>query len=142
MKESAVDCQLNRGENEPIKCLRIDGHPDQYLFDPDLEVDKLITSITFKEQSEDVPVSSGVLEKALEKVLGSAPSAPIAEHSIRLGRIQNTKTGMYYLIYEKKGSSGSIAQLFDETDVERKKPLGELTVDIMTGQMSDPRMYT
>ena len=49
MKESAVDCQLNRGENEPIKCLRIDGHPDQYLFDPDLEVDKLITSITFKE---------------------------------------------------------------------------------------------
>jgi hypothetical protein len=49
MKESAVDCELNAGENDGIQCFRVEGHATQYLFDPNLEVDKIITSIELKE---------------------------------------------------------------------------------------------
>ena len=137
MKESAVDCSLNAGENETVQCLRIDGHPDQYLFDPNLEVDKIITSSTFKEEYRAAPKSSGELERLL-----GAPSAPVAENNIRLGQIRNKDTGMIYFIYEKKGSGGSIAQLFDQSDVELKTAVGELRIDIMTGAMSGLRMYS
>jgi len=130
MKESAVDCDLNAGENDGIQCFRIEGQPTQYLFDPNLEVDKIITSIELKEVRGDV---QSRVTRALDV---SAPSAPAIDR-IKVIRIK----GVEYLLRVKPESSGTVFQLFGRTDTDFRKPLGEVETDPVLGKYTRLHFY-
>jgi hypothetical protein len=128
MKESAVDCKLNSGENDSVKCLRIGGRPDLYMFDPDLAEDKIQTLLYFKQATSEPVESSGAIEKAL-----GAP-APMAGSDTRaVGRLRFK--GIIYFFLEKKGSGGSIINLYEEGDTSLEKVVGEARVEINTGKI-------
>jgi superfamily II DNA/RNA helicase len=94
MKESAVDCELNAGENDGIQCFRIEGQATQYLFDPNLEVDKIVTSIELKEVR-------GDLQSRVSRALDvSAPAAPVVDR-IKVLRIR----GIEYLLKPAEGTT-------------------------------------
>ena len=133
MKESAIDCVLNKGENDPVSCVEIEGRPDQYLFDPNLQVDINETIMTFKKAA---PAPKQVTMSAIEKALGSASLPPPSEKVRRVAKIKYK--GTLYFIREKQGSSGSIIELFPESDPQTKnKPIGEGRMDINTGKIFD-----
>jgi hypothetical protein len=123
MKESAVDCNLNAGENDGIQCFRVEGQATQYLFDPNLDVDKIITSIELKEMKGDVQKR---VTNALEVSASEAPSAEV----IKIIRIK----GVEYLRRLKPESSGTVFQMFSRTDVDFAKPLGEIETDPILGK--------
>ena len=123
MKESAVDCHLNAGENDGIQCFRVEGQATQYLFDPNLDVDKIITSIELKEMKGDVQKR---VTSALEVSASEAPSAEV----IKIVRIK----GVEYLRRLKPESSGTVFQMFSRTDVDFAKPLGEIETDPILGK--------
>jgi hypothetical protein len=123
MKESAVDCELNAGENDGIQCFRVEGHATQYLFDPNLEVDKIITSIELKEVR-------GDLQSRVSRALDvSAPAAASVVERIKVIRIRGTE----YLLRLKKDSV-TVFELFGRTDTDFRKPLGEITSDPSLGR--------
>jgi hypothetical protein len=94
MKSAAVDCELNAGENDGIQCFRIEGQATQYLFDPNLEVDKIVTSIELKEVR-------GDLQSRVSRALDvSAPSAPVVDR-IKVLRIR----GIEYLLKPAEGTT-------------------------------------
>ena len=133
MKESAIDCVLNKGENDPVSCVEIEGRPDQYLFDPNLQVDINETIMTFKKAA---PAPKQVTMSAIEKALGSASLPPPSEKVRRVAKIKYK--GTLYFIREKKGSGGSIIELFPESDPQTKMaPIGEGRMDINTGKIFD-----
>jgi hypothetical protein len=119
MKESAVDCELNAGENDGIQCFRIEGQATQYLFDPNLEVDKIITSIELKEVR-------GDLQSRVSRALDvSAPVAAAVVDRIKVIRIRGTE----YLLKVKPDTSGTVFELFGRTDTDFRKALGEVSSD-------------
>jgi hypothetical protein len=133
MKESAIDCTLNAGENDPVACVDIQGRPDQYLFDPNLQVDIDETIMTFKKAA---PVQKEVTMSAIEKALGAASLPPPLSKVRRVAKIKYK--GTLYFIREKKGSGGSVIELFPETDPQAKSaPIGEGRMDINTGKIFD-----
>jgi hypothetical protein len=137
MKESAVDCALNAGENEKVTCLEIEGPPDQYLFDPNLEVDKALTAMTFKEVvSAPAKKTSGVLER----IFGMS-NAPVSERVVRVGQIR-LKSGDIYLVHEKEDSGGSVVNLYHQNDNKLQNPVGRAQVDIVTGKIFGVRLYS
>jgi len=131
MKESAVDCELNAGENDGIQCFRVEGHATQYLFDPNLEVDKIITSIELKEVRGDV---QSRVSRALDV---SAPAAASVVERIKVIRIRGTE----YLLRVKPESSGTVFHLFGRTDTDFRKPLGEVESDPLLGKYTRLHLY-
>jgi hypothetical protein len=131
MKESAVDCELNAGENDGIQCFRIEGQPTQYLFDPNLDVDKIITSIELKE------VGSDRDRRVARSLDVSAPAESSAVDRIKVVRVK----GVEYLLRTKPESSGTVLHMFGRTDVEFRKPLGEVEVDPILNKYIRFRFY-
>jgi hypothetical protein len=130
MKESAVDCELNAGENDGIQCFRVEGHATQYLFDPNLEVDKIITSIELKEVR-------GDLQSRVSRALDvSAPAAASVVERIKVLRIRGTE----YLLRLKKDAV-TVFELFGRTDTDFRKPLGEITSDPSLGKYTGLRFF-
>jgi hypothetical protein len=128
MKETAVDCGLNAADNEAVSCFIVDGRPDQYLFDPNLEVDKILTSIELTEvktQKEDIERP----EEAVERELGqkAPPKAEVEQVTVIKYK------GLQYLLRAKKGSGGLTFEMFDMTDDQFKKVLGEISINPGTG---------
>ena len=131
MKESAIDCTLNAGENDAVTCVNIDGRPNQYLFDPNLQVDISETPMLFKKAT---MAPKETTMSAVEKALGSASLPPPSERTRRVAKIEYK--GTLYFIREKKGSGGSIIELFSETDPQANRaPVGEGRMDINTGKI-------
>jgi hypothetical protein len=128
MKETAMDCGLNAADNDGVQCFVVDGKPDQYLFDPNLQVDKILTSIEIKEMKEekrDLAAPEAMLAKELGQK--AAPKAQVEQ-------IQVIKwKGVEYLLGPKKGSGGLIFELYGMADDKLTKPLGELTINPGTG---------
>jgi len=128
MKESAMDCGLNAADNDGVQCFVVDGKPDQYLFDPNLQVDKILTSIEIKEVKEakrDLVAPEG----AIVKELGSraAPKAQVEQITVMKWK------GTEYLLGPKKGSGGLVFELFEMVDDKLTKPLGEISINPGTG---------
>jgi Helicase conserved C-terminal domain len=122
MKESAVDCELNEADNDGVQCLVVDGKPDQYLFDPDLQVDKLLTSMELKEEKKK-PVQASV---AFASVAAPPPSAkktsvPVMEWG-----------GARYLLSPKDGSGGLIMNIYQFEDKKLRIPIGTIAVNPLT----------
>ena len=122
MKETAMDCGLNAADNDGVQCFVVDGKPDQYLFDPNLQVDKILTSIEIKEVKE-------APEGAIAKELGSraAPKAQVEQITVMKWK------GKEYLLGPKKGSGGLVFELFEMVDDKLTKPLGEISINPGTG---------
>jgi hypothetical protein len=71
MKEVAVDCELNKTENDAdIQCFSIMGESTQYMFDPDLDTDILITESELREERPSVAsavATAGLPERRAEE---------------------------------------------------------------------------
>jgi hypothetical protein len=138
MKEAAVDCGLNSADNEDVSCFMVEGRPDQYLFDPDLEVDKILTNIELK-RVERVKEDVKAPEASIMKEVGAKarPKADIIQ--VKVIRFR----GIDYYIIDKPGSGGMIKSLFGMTDTEFKKPLGEIPINPADGTLkgSKPTLY-
>ena len=126
MKESAVDCGLNVGDNQ-VECVTFNGKPDQYLFDPDLEVDKSVTSTDFKDAS--APKSK---------------SEPIEQKEDRIEDVTLIGyRGKRYLLHSKKSASKQgVIYLFAEADTTYETPLGEADIHpVEEGRYLNYRLY-
>jgi hypothetical protein len=130
MKESAVDCELNAGENDGIQCFRIEGQATQYLFDPNLEVDKIITSIELKEVR-------GDLQSRVSRALDvSAPSAPVVDR-IKVLRIR----GIEYLLKPAEGTTTEFI-LYGRNDTTFiGKKFGTISSDPSLGKYTGLHLY-
>ena len=132
MKETAIDCGLNAADNGAVSCFVVDGRPDQYLFDPNLQVDKIITSIELREVKE---VTADFSEDAISKQLGAPPTAHTSK--VITEQVQVIKwRGVEYLLQPKKGSGGLTFSMFATTDDRFTKSLGEISLNPGTGTFS------
>lgn len=129
MKETAIDCGLNAADNGAVSCFVVDGKPDQYLFDPNLQVDKILTSIELKEVKT-TKAEMAKPEEAIARQLG-AP-APVSKVDIEQIQVIKWK-GIEYLLRTKKGSGGLTFEMFATTDDRFTKPLGEISINPGTG---------
>ena len=121
MKETAVDCGLNAADNN-VQCFEVIGRPNQYLFDPNLEIDKMLTNIELKEVKE-VEVKD-VKEKAI-------PQKEVAQ----VVKLRRGQTREEFLIYPKR--SGIIFNIYERIDDRLSKPIGELAINPATGTFKD-----
>jgi hypothetical protein len=133
MKESAVDCGLNSADNDGVQCFVVEGRADQYLFDPNLEVDKLITNIEMKEVKSDKVGIQQQVNSATGKA-SAASSATIACKVVEIG-------GKEYMLFPKANSGGFLLELFSRQDQDFRHPLGEVAVDPITHAYTRMRMY-
>lgn len=138
MKETAMDCGLNAADNGAVSCFVVDGKPDQYLFDPNLQVDKILTSIEVKEVKT-ARTDLTTPESAIAKELGAPYTPPKAD--IEQVTVIKYK-GVEYLLRTKKGSGGLTFEMFATTDDRFTKVLGEISINPGTGTFkgSKPEM--
>ena len=122
MKESAVDCGLNAADNDGVQCFVVNGRPDQYLFDPDLQVDKILTSMEIKEEKPRVEDEDPL-----------SMAAPKAKSTMIQSTVLKIK-GTEYMTRAKPDMGGAILQLYDRGDIGFRVALGEVSVDPVTGK--------
>lgn len=138
MKETAMDCGLNAADNGAVACFEVVGRPDQYLFDPNLQVDKILTSIELKEVKT-AKAEMAKPEEAIARELGAPAGPPKAE----VEQVQVIKyRGIEYLLRAKKGSGGLTFEMFATTDDRFTRALGEISINPGTGTFkgSKPEM--
>jgi len=144
MKESAVDCNLNAADNDGVQCINIHGRPDQYLFDPNLEVDTIITGIDFKEDDQKADdQKDGEADKVSEKIareLGTSISTSSKVVSIPVCTFKGTK----YLLQPKKGAGGLAFHMYLMTDTDFRNVVGEVGVNPGTGTFNGavPKLFS
>jgi len=128
MKEVAVDCGLNEPDNENVQCFLVDGRPDQYMFDPDLQVDKIITTEQFIEQQQ---VKADVMDKqaVIAKEVGAPPPPSSETIKVRVFQYKNAE----YMLYPKPDTGNLVFELFDMRDKRLLHPLGEIPINPLTG---------
>jgi hypothetical protein len=99
------------------------------MFDPDLEYDKILTSIELKEV-ERVKKDVTQTEKVVETELGEAapPKGPPKD----VFQVIKYKGAEYYLA-PKEGAGGLVFNMFMMADKERKKSVGEIAINPATG---------
>ena len=133
MKESAVDCGLNSADNDGVQCFVVEGRADQYLFDPNLEVDKLITNIEMKEVKSERTGIQQQVNSATGRA-SAASSGTIACKVVEIG-------GKEYMLFPKANSGGFLLEIFSRQDQDFRHPLGEVAVDPITNTYTRMRMY-
>ena len=134
MKETAMDCGLNAADNDGVQCFEVLGRPDQYLFDPKLEVDKMLTNIELKEivrEKEEVTETQKVVQKELGDRAPPKPDREVAE-VIELRRAPGIEKEEF-IIFPKKGFGGLVFNIYERRDDRLEKPIGELAKNPATG---------
>jgi hypothetical protein len=133
LKETAVDCALNSGENEPgLVCYEgMEGNPKDYASVPDLKKDIEITTIEQRQKK-----AAG----AAGGPGGPAEAKPKGEEFAHRGTFQyKDKTGVLReaFINIKHGGKEDELFAFDITDIKKRKdPVARVIVDPITGEMS------
>jgi hypothetical protein len=135
MKEAAVDCGLNAADNGNVRCFMMDGRPDQYMFDPDLQVDKLITSSQLVEEEQ---VKADVMrpQEVVAKELGERAMPKANMIQVRVIKYK----GVEYLLQPKEGTGSLTFEMFDMRDDRFRRPLGEITVNPLTGSFKGSKV--
>lgn len=133
MKESAVDCGLNSADNDGVQCFVVEGRADQYLFDPNLEVDKLITNIEMKE----VKTGRTGIQQQVNSATGQASAASSSTIACKVVEIG----GKEYMLFPKPKSGGFLLELFSRQDQDFRHPLGEIALDPFTKAYTRMRFY-
>ena len=99
MKEVAVDCTLNAADNEPLRCLKVDGRADQYMFDPDLSKDQITTAGEFGASAAVVTVKTEIepVQKATQAQKISIKNRAGEKITVLLGDVNEaTKVALLY----------------------------------------------
>jgi hypothetical protein len=107
IKEVAVDCKFNVADNEPLQCLAVKGTADQYMFDPDLEQDKITTASEFGAATvrETEPTRAAALAETISIIRSGE------KITFLVGEVDNNRRAFIY----------------DVKDLARKTPLGTVT---------------
>jgi hypothetical protein len=141
MKEAAVDCELNSADNETIQCFRVDGRPDQYLFDPDLQVDKILTEMEFKEETRKKVVKrEDVLEKAEKESGEIVPASRLSKKKERTEQVKgrmirhtDKRTGIVReLVIIPSAKDRLRYEAYDPKDVQFRTRLANVDIDPVT----------
>jgi len=126
MKETAVDCDLNASDNDGVQCFNLLGRPDQYMFDPNLKVDRQITSTEFVEEERVKEDIRNPIEEVKEQI--GEPARP------RVDTQEYTKIkfkGAEYILKPK--SDGLTFEMYDSMDTRFRKLLGTISLNPATG---------
>ena len=142
MKETAVDCNLNAADNDGVQCMNLYGRPDQYLFDPNLEVDKIITSVEFKEDDRKEDDRKEDMDNGARRIareLGSSIRTSSKVINVPVCTFKGTK----YLLQPKKGAGGLAFHMYLMTDTDFRNVVGEVGVNPGTGNFNGavPKIY-
>ena len=141
MKESAVDCELNEAENDGVQCFNLLGRPNQYMFDPNLEVDKIISSSQFtkdKQIKQDVANPIGVVQKEVgERAAASAAASAAAPQEDTIVVTTIRYKGVEYIL--KPRPDGLTFEMYDFRDTRFKTTLGEISINPATGTFKGSR---
>ena len=140
MKETAMDCGLNAADNGAVSCFVVDGKPDQYLFDPNLQLDKILTAIEIKEVK---TAATEIADPGMTVAKEVGAKAPAAQ-KVEVEQVTVIKyKGVEYLLRSKKGSGGLIFEMFAMSDDTFRTPLGEISVNPGTGTFkgSKPALF-
>jgi hypothetical protein len=133
MKESAVDCKLNAADNVGVQCLQINGRPDQYIFDPNLEVDKSITGTDFTvDKQKQVASDVHSVAERLAKELGQS----IRTSSNIINIPVCSFKGVRYLLQPKPGAGGLAFNMYNMEDNDFRNKVGELGINPATGNFN------
>jgi hypothetical protein len=130
LKETAVDCALNAGENEPgLVCYEgMEGNPKEYASVPDLKKDIEITTIEQRQK------------KAPAAAPADTPANPKGDMFEQRRTFQyRDKSGVdrEAFINSKPGGKPDELFAFDITDVKkRREPVARIIIDSITGDMS------
>lgn len=127
MKESAIDCTMNLPDNGNIRCFNIYGSSGQYMFDPDLEVDKLLTQTEFVKGREEVPIESAVTTQRA------------GEDKFQIVEIE-VSSGIVDRFIIKKDEHNKYT-LFTMKDTRMQKPVGYIDMDPISGELMEPVFY-
>jgi len=155
LKQSAVDCVLNSGENEAIACYQgVQGSSTEPAFDPDLDVD--MSKSALEEAAGAVGITAGEymttrpMQATIMPTMTKAPVGPVtvaataalpatvktavpaAAQTIK--RPVTSIAGKNYWMDRKKGAQNEIYILYDLLDRTGKTPLGEVEKNPITGK--------
>lgn len=129
MKEVAVDCELNRNDNDPdIQCSTIDGLATQYMFDPDLETDILMTASQFREE-----------KKVMKEIVAPAAAVASATGSVSTAVAEGPSYPVFtigdaaYIFVPVEGSVNEFT-LYESTDTRLSAPIGRVRQNPRTGR--------
>jgi hypothetical protein len=131
MKASAVDCGLNSADNLEVSCMVVDGKPDQYIFDPDIEYDTLLTSFELKQNDTSMRNNSRT-GKSLEQSLGKHKAMRSQSAIIDRFKVIKYKGIEYFIIPD---ASGLEYTMYLMTDKEHKNPVGTIMTNPATGTL-------
>ena len=123
MKQVAMDCELNAADNGAISCFRIDGRPDQYMFDPVLGDDIISTSM----ETQEVKTALDEIADPVGQVLKQTSKVEDTVQTIQVPVIE--LDGIQYMLRAKPGSGGLEYFLHTTTDTRMRTPVGEIGVD-------------
>lgn len=130
-----------------------------YMFHPNIEDDLEITTREISEKSKQDTymrkmASVGTIQQSLGQFkatiplstkqpgqLAAAATASTSDHTrtIKLSKI-SYKNKMY-LLADKKDSGGIIKQMFEESDIRLKTPVGEISINPITGKFQSPILF-
>ncbi len=155
LKQSAVDCVLNSGENEAIACYQgVQGSSTEPAFDPDLDVD--MSKSALEEAAGAVGIAAGEymttrpMQATIMPTMTKAPVGPVtvaataalpatvkaavpaAAQTIK--RPVTSIAGKNYWMDRKKGVQNEIYILYELLDRTGKTPLGEVEKNPITGK--------
>jgi len=139
MKTSAVDCQINRYENEEdgLGCITLPGTPEQYAYHPILVKDIAETTSALRQAEIEVP--QAIPSAPLTVTAVSAEKAVVKKPTLAARKIR--VDGKMYLAVPKKGpATQSIPlryDLYSEGDVYRVKQVGTTLADAEGQPTSD-----
>lgn len=132
MKESAMDCSLNAADNVGVQCLQINGRPDQYIFDPNLQVDKSITGIEFEVVKQPVAAEEDTVAERVAKELGTSIRTSSEIVNIPVCTFQ----GVRYLLQPKPGAGGLAFNMYHMEDDDYRNKVGEVGINPATGNFN------
>jgi hypothetical protein len=135
LKQSAVDCILNSGENnEAIACYKgVQGPATDSAFDPDMTVD--LQRSVLEERATGAPVTvAAPIRRVGAPVTAVAAAAPVAAPAAQLiKKPATTIAGKQYWMDRKKGVT-EIYTLYDLLDRTGQTPMGEVEKNPITGK--------
>ena len=135
MKEAAIDCTLNLPDNGDVRCFNIIGSSGQYMFDPNLDVDKLVTQTEFIEKREDVDISSmDVIAKETGHI-----GVSTREEQFQVVEIENSSGNLEKYMMKPEGHNRYV--LFGLRDTRMAEPVGEIMIDPVSGEFMEPVIY-
>jgi hypothetical protein len=122
---------LNTADNIGVQCLQINGRPDQYIFDPNLQVDISITGIEF-EDKKSVPIEKDDVAERIARELGTSIRTSSEIVNVPVCTFQ----GVRYSLQSKPGAGGLAFNMYRMEDTDFRNKVGEVGINPATGNFN------